>query len=121
MKVSDLVKWIIKNRRGRAFQDWTANQLILSIDKAIAAETLCYTTDKHGRFTGIAIADKNEEQKTMEVVAILTTEPSALGKMAAFYKLHAAGYSIITHDKHGNKKFHNTEQFIERLIRYGRT
>ena len=121
MIVGDLADWVMKHRRGRAFQDWTFAQIVLELDKAIESGTLCYTTDERKNFTGVAVGIKDDEARTIEVVAILTSDAHSISQMARFYQQHANGYDIITHDKAGNKVYQTTDKFIERLIRYGRT
>lgn len=121
MMVGYLADWVLEHRRGKAFQDWSFAQVVLELSKAIEAGTLCYTTDERKNFTGVAVGVKDDEAKTIEIIAILTTSPHALPQMAAFYKKHSNGYNIITHDREGRKVYQTTDKFIERLIRYGRT
>lgn len=120
MIVGNLADWVMEHRRGRAFQGWTFGQVVLELDKAIEAGTLCYTCDERKNVTGVAVAVKNDEEKTVEVIAILTISPHALPQMARFYKKHLSDYDVITHDRHGNKVRQTTDKFIERLMNYGR-
>jgi len=115
MIVGDLVKWILVNRRGKAFAGWSEEKIAATVFEAIRTGTLIYTADACG-FTGVFIFFKLPEHKTAETGPILTTTREAVKQLAAYFYNQYPDWKLLIHDRKGGFSKVNDRKFIRRLF-----
>lgn len=64
--VRDIVEYILKNRSGMAFKNWTADQLAVDIAKAIDERLLSVVTNDAGKIVGV-VRGKYYDDKTKTI------------------------------------------------------
>lgn len=93
--LGQLVEYVLKNRRGKAFFGYTEQQIAIDILMFAKMGTMLYDVNDNDEICGIVIADKTEEDKTMFVRDVLTTSPNTLKKFIAHFKSKFPTYRLI--------------------------
>lgn len=97
MKVSDIVKFVLKNRKDKVCKDWTPYQLVYSIDAAVNNKTLSYTLDNKGNLTGIVWGTPDWIKKQLYIDCILTTTESSLKDLLKHFIMIYEGWTLTAH------------------------
>jgi hypothetical protein len=107
MKVADIVKYVLLNRRNKVCKGWTPYQITYEVDQALTNHTLAYTTDANGNLTGVVWGCPNWEQKVLYIETILTTSKDALpALMKHFFDVYTDW--IMSADRRGKFVKYNT-------------
>jgi hypothetical protein len=103
LTLKDLVEFILRERRGIVFKDWTAEQLVPFLEECLDKKLLFYTTDGDGQLTGIVTLTK-ERPFRLYIAHALTTKPGEFGRVF-FEKLFQFWPHIkyIETDRHGRR------------------
>lgn len=84
--LGQLVEFVLKNRRGKAFFNYTEPHIAYDIYHASQEGTMLYAVNDDGKLCGIVVASKVEEMRMMYVKDILTTEPWAIKRFVKMFK-----------------------------------
>jgi hypothetical protein len=77
--LGELVRFVLENRRGKAFGGYTEETIAWGIYTAARRGTMRYATKPDSReVCGIVVCDAQDDDKLMYVHDILTTEPWVL-------------------------------------------
>lgn len=87
--IADLVDYVMKNRKGKAFVGWSADEIAGSLVVSAEEVALVYSVDEGGRVNGIAHGVKFSDEKVMFVANMLATAPGILKRFVEwFHKLY---------------------------------
>lgn len=113
--IGELAEWIMKNRRDKAFYDYSLERIINELTRcAEELSMLCVT--ENGEITGVICCEKDPVNKVFFVHDVLTTKPGIIKKMAAFFRDNYPQYTYTGINRHGRKrKFNNINKVANRL------
>lgn len=92
MNVGELTEWILENREGNAFLDWTERDIIQGINYAIHAGTLLYALE-NGHLQGVMVMATLKD-KELFIEAAVTTKKGVLVKFAQAILERFPGYRV---------------------------
>ncbi len=102
--LGELVAFVLANRRGNAFKDYTEREIANSIYWSAEAKTLRYACNSDGKLVGIVTSFDDVEHSTLHIHDLLTTEPwvfktfvRAFRSSYPLYKLTGLRYGTLTH------------------------
>ena len=116
MLVGDLVKWILSNRRGRAFNGWSEEKIAIVVCKSIETGSLIYAVDDYKNFTGVFIFVKDVDTETAETGPLLTIKPGVLKQMAKHFYKEYPDWTLLAHSKKGGF-VKDGNKFLRKLIK----
>ena len=118
MKVTipDLIQFVLRNRRGKAFKGWTPQQIGWRIERALNNGGLAMAVNDKGAIVGLCCATPDHEKKVLHVDEILTTWPQALSGIIQKYKQWFDGFEI-TARRRGKQKLYRTGRLVHLLSR----
>jgi hypothetical protein len=113
--VLDLVKFILRNRKGKVFRDWSVQCIAEQFNKAFDENLAAYTVNKNGELTGIAIAELNGN--VFRIKAILTTESMAWFLLYKKYlELYEKRNFVFCACRRGREICYNTEKLKKKVF-----
>src|SRR6266516_3688079 len=114
-QVKDLVNFVLKNRKGKAFQEWTADEIALAFSKAFMKNEAAWSINKQGEIDGVIIAHAFPEAKILYIENILTTSRGVIKSfLQLYYKLYP-GFSIEARRRGKYTSYKNTEKLLKRM------
>lgn len=114
MTVGELIKWILENKRGRAFKDWTQEQIVSAVCSSIETGSIIYTTENN-QFTGVALFVKDIENKVAETGPVLTVTRSALPQIVAYFKQNYPDWTLQIHSRNGGY-MKDSNRFMQKIL-----
>lgn len=112
----ELAEWILKNRKGPAFKDYTMATLCKEIVNCAEARTMMIVKDENDKIAGVYFGEFNHPAKSFFIYDILATNTWVLKEMLLDFQKKYPDYSICGVKKHGIKRhFDNAQQILERL------
>ena len=111
-----LVQFILKNRKGLAFKDWTEEDITVNLILRFSKQEASFSINNETKeINGVVLACANEPSKTLRVVNILTTEP---GVMKTFIRRFQSIYPDFTIDyKHNEQERGYTQDKTNKLCK----
>lgn len=114
--MGDMVDFVMFNRRGNAFKDYTPEQVFTVLEQALRDECLFYCSDVNtGKIIGVACG-KKLEGNVMLVRHILTTQPGILRIFFHMFREKFPFHSLMQAERH--KKFRYNVTY-KNLTRFG--
>jgi hypothetical protein len=92
--IEQLVQYILKNRRGNAFKDYSQHLIENGIKIAYNQGTMLCAVNNDGEVCGIVIARAYHEQRIMDILDILTTEKWVLPKFVREFLARFPEYEL---------------------------
>lgn len=93
--LGDLVLYVLNNRRGNAFKDYSEHDIASNILQAVNNNgILHYAVNDNGTICGIVVASRDEEAKKIFVDDILTTEDWVFKKFIEILRDNYSKYRI---------------------------
>jgi len=114
--VPRLVKWVLENRRDRAFHGWTLEQIGCNILYGIEHRCMFYSTDSEGMLNGIAVSSRDDSKREIYVHAMLTTQPRVMRDFVLAFAKHFPGYSLVA-TRHDRPHTFNLKRLIPKLLK----
>ena len=115
MTVADVVKWVLKHRRGRAFKDMSVYEIRATIHFAVQSGGFIYTTDNHGHLTGLAVFVKDEETKTATTGPVLTITRDSIGAISKHFLDKYTDWHVRIHHRLGGISTRDGTKVLQRL------
>lgn len=121
--LQQLVDFVLKNRRGKAFLNYSELNIASSILTASLENTLLYSVDSDGNIDGIVVATKSPEIKVMFINNILTTRHSVLQLFVRTFRKLYPQYSLRAERWHGPDRSickivtYNTDKLCSKLLK----
>jgi len=101
-RLIDVADWIIKNRKGYAFKDYSLNQIMGELKYcAERMSMLCVTEDEN--VAGVVTGRLDKDKRVYFVFNILATRSKVVKQMMKFFNENYPQYSIKG-IKHGNQQ-----------------
>lgn len=120
LQVKDLVDFVIKNRRGKAFEGREIEDIIHEIRQALHQSCISWCVDKENKIVGLALGTIIPEQNVFYVTNILTTRPKVMAILLDKFQQLYPGYRLEAR-RHGKIKRYNTDKFLQKVKSfYGR-
>ena len=103
MTVADVVSFIIKHRRGKAFYKYSVPDIVGVVMQGIEDNTLGIVKNPAGEIEGICIAHKNDRMKYLHIMHILTIRKGLVRKLLELKRSLYPDYTI-SGNRHGRLK-----------------
>jgi hypothetical protein len=113
--VTELVEWIMTNRKGNAFKGDTFDELIAGVQEDIANHNLLFVLDENDRLIGVTTFVADHEHFVLFVKNLLVTKYSALAILAQHFKEHFDGFGICA-NRNNEEIMYDTHRLINHLI-----
>lgn len=91
LKVEDAARFFFENRRDK-FSNWSWEDTVASIHKAIEDKVFAWSCDSSGQLSGIAIGVRQPE--TIHIAAIILKKPARLKDFIRLFRRHYAGFML---------------------------
>lgn len=111
--IGELVNWILLNRRGKAFRDYTPERITSEIMHSIEKNGFEYSTNIAGQFNGVVCGEVIDGE--FMVYDVLTTENGVMKKLMQTYINRFRSIRIIGHVRDRERHFNNPQKLMERL------
>lgn len=115
ISIADVVGWVLKQRRGKAFINQTRQQIGWSIERAINHDAFGYVTDMQGEMLGLCLATPDGNEKTLRVHQILCIDKRALPALVGRFRKQFKGYRILA-NRRGREVSYDTKRLIEHIL-----
>jgi hypothetical protein len=112
--VARLVEYVVKNRRGRAFLNWTVEDMDREFRDGILHKMLVYATDQRDDICGIVHGYADESKKQFHVANILSSKKFVLPKFIQMFDMLYPGYTLVA-KRHDKIKTYNLPQFRRKV------
>jgi hypothetical protein len=117
--LSEIIAYVLRNKRGYAFKDWPEENIIDYITKSYSLCRIIYSSDDNGHISGISIYDVYNASKTIHVNQILVNSNRDFKAMIrTFFSFFPASEWQLTAIRHGKKELirYNTEKLKQKLL-----
>lgn len=110
--IEDLTNYILVNRKGKAFLNWTRQQIVEIINQCLEDNSLGYAVDSDNKIVGVICAIKHGQEKVLYITAVLCTAPKLLSKFVELYNILYPGWKLeaLRRDK---KVTYNTDRLLK--------
>lgn len=115
MTLRELVDFVIANRRGKAFENWTPIQIAEAFIQGIEDRTLLFAMEND---TLVGVVHCERFGCVMYVHNILATKSGVLRQFVQRFKELYPQCRLEAH-RHGRRKIYNTERFKQKVLNYG--
>jgi len=112
--VGELVEWIIKHKRGKAF-NYEAEIIQREVCQAIADGVFVYS-ELNGEIEGVACGYRDERSHCVHIWDVLTTKQGVIQKFMARFLLVYPDWKITARRKGKDIVFNNPHKLHERLL-----
>lgn len=117
LTVRDLVCFVLQNRRGKAFEDWTADELALAFLEGLGKKLAIYCVAPDGQLVGVALANSAPEYKVIHVVGVLTTNKFALPALISKFKELYPDWDLQGYRRGLLVRYFKTEKLVSKILR----
>ena len=116
LTIKDLVEFVIKNRYGKAFKDWSSDSIAIAFRDAIKNNCLVYSLNSNGEINGVLLAERFDDYKVLHINNILTTEKGIVKKfLSKFFEWYGKDWDLQGYRHENLKRWANTNQFIHKI------
>lgn len=116
--VTELVEWILQNRKGDAFKDDSYENLIAGVQDDIANHTLLFVLDNSGHIIGVVTFDVDVYNALVYIKNIVVTQYSALAILAQHFREHFGGFALCA-NRNNKEIMYDTSRLINHLLKKG--
>lgn len=113
--VTELVEWIISNRKGSAFKDDTYEQLMDGVQEDIAQHQLLFVLNETGNLIGLVTFSVDQINFVVFVKNILVTRYSAVQIFAQHFTDNFNGY-VLSARRDSEEILYDTHRLIGHLM-----
>lgn len=123
--LGELVKFVLKYRRGKAFLSYTEEHIAYNIYVAAQEGTIQYAKNSEGELCGIVIACKDDVSKILYIQDILTTETWVMKTFVKIFKERFGDCQLRAQRWYGrnrmNREFvqYKTERLCQLFLKKG--
>lgn len=115
--LGDIVRYVLKERKGNAFKDYSEENIASTILRGVKEETTLYSTRNNGSVCGVIVCFKEEKTKTMFVNDILTSEPWVIPNFVMHFVKHFPSYTLSAMRKGKLINYKNTHKLCDKLLK----
>lgn len=116
LSLNRIVDWIVKNRSGTAFKDYSKQKIEEEIYESIFFCIFRIALDEQGNIVGVVCGNKDINKKTIHIMDILTTKKGIVDLFLQDCNKHYPDYMIIGIAKNERPRvFSNAKQLIGRV------
>lgn len=113
-----LVKFVLDNRRGNAFKDYTENQIAEELFTGCTAGVVFYCVNAtHDGIVGVVSGLADAKTLTLHVNNVLATESWAIKRFMELYKENFDGYTL-TARRYGREVKYNSNKLYNKLMKF---
>lgn len=109
MKVADIVKFVLENRKNKVCKNWSPYQITQDVGIALKNSTLAFTTDDNGNLNGLVWGTPDYKKKILHIDTILATSKSALPSLMKYFLAIYNGWTL-TAERKGKFVTYSTEK-----------
>lgn len=109
-----LTDWIVANRRGNAFQDYSHNKIANEIKRSIEQDVIAVAV-KDNQFYGVALGERDDDGQRIIIHDVLTTQPGVVRGFLIYCAGKYPTYSIFGLRHNGYKLIKNPTQLARRI------
>ena len=113
--LEDLVSFALLNRGSKVFKGWSETQIGNALFKAIGRNELVFSTSPEGRVNGLVLASSKPEEKTLHIIALLTTSKGVIPRMLLKYREWFPGFTLTAERRGRFVVYKNTPRFCRLL------
>lgn len=118
--IHDLMQYIKENQKGDGFKEWSFDDLLKWMSKAVDDRTLYWSVDENNKLNGVVLGILSEDKTKIFVAGILTTGKSVLKNFVNHLNKFYPNASLWANRK--RKIVHyNTPKLKQKILAYGRT
>src|SRR5256885_1069863 len=115
LKIKDLVEFVVKNRRGEAFKDWSEDELAINFRDGIDKNCLTFSLDEKEEIDGVLLAEIFPEYKVLHIENFLTTRRGLMNKFLSKYFEWYPGWELQA-NRHGHLiRYKDTPRLIQKI------
>lgn len=111
--VVNLTHYVMKNRKHKAFQGWTALEILNTLRDAAFNKAMVYFENKEGLIVGVCHGIPDHTKKIFHVSNILTTEVGVIKQFIIAFQLLFPGYTL-SGTRYGKLKSYNTPRLLSK-------
>lgn len=111
------VQFILENRKGKVFRDWTQDQIAMCLNEAIEAKALALSFSVEDGIDGICTGKPDHERRILRVTHLLVGGREALRHILAFYRQRFSGWTITAKRRGREVIYSDTAKLVRRLER----
>lgn len=119
IKGSAILEFILKNRRGKAFKDFTVGDIMSTVSEAASLNGLAMVIDNNNDLSAIAIGfpyiKDSTQEKFLHVHTVLTTKIGDLKTLLLEFQNRFPNFTITARRRGKIVKYLNTPKLIKRL------
>ena len=116
ISVGQLADWIIANRKGDAFKQFSWEEIVITINESIEQNALICAVDNDSIF-GVCCGELDTERRVYHAANIITVTPRAMVAMIHRFKELFPKYEVRVKRKGKDRIIKSTEHTLERLTR----
>lgn len=115
--LGEMVKFVLDNRKGNAFVDYSEELIANAINEAAKNNTMLYCLTEDGKICGLILARADDENKIMHVDDCLTKEKWCLKSFVNEFRKRWPNYKLTAARR---KKFieYNTTKLCNKILTY---
>lgn len=100
--IKEIVEYVMENRKGNAFKNWTETEVCQGIKESVDDGSFKCCVNKHtNKIVGVAQCRVNHQDREFHVANLLTTEPGAISTLYVMFLSSFPGYQM-TGVRNGN-------------------
>lgn len=112
INVKEVTQWVIDNRKGDAFLDYTHNKIANEIAASVKCGCFRLETDHNDNIIGVVCGEKFEDAKCILIHDVLTTHPDALKRFWQRYLMTYPDYSLLAGHRGKMKTIYKAKQKV---------
>ena len=97
MKVADVVKYVLANRRNKVCKGWSPYQITQDIGAALQHNTFAYTVDDCGHLTGVVWGVPDYKKRILYISIILVTSKESFSVLMKYFLKVYDGWTLSAH------------------------
>jgi len=115
--VNEMVDFVLQYRRGKVFEDWTAQELLITFRSAIIENCIGVDTQDN-KIVGIGLGEPNHLYRIFHVSNILTISKGSVGRLSKLFQRLYPGWDIQGNRRNiGLVRYKNTTRLLTLLER----
>jgi len=118
--ISDLVDFIMLNRRDKVLKLWTPIQIADLLVTAVEDRVLVYSVGSDGKIDGVIAGVKFEGCRTLSIEVVLTTCKGVFNRMIDVLYQWYPEYAVEA-KRHGRSVTYNVPRLVSKVLKYETT
>ena len=112
----ECIKFILKHRKDKVFQDFTAEQIFETVKRAAYRGAFCYVLDEEiGELVGIVTAEPYEDIKQLHITQILCTRRGVMREMLKQFETYYKGWTLTATRRGERVVYKDTQKLCKKI------